>query len=171
MLALPELPQLPQLRVLSRLACVRFFIKYEIIFYMKTRPLSPPSSTALLPTPSRALMPILVLGVDAFLWYYLWVALPRHYLSVFEGGSTHCVAHPVPSHHASGIDNKLYYWICLLPFVPSTVGQGTRSLYCPWGRDAADGVLTELPAPFARLCPIPVAPTANAASQSESGGA
>lgn len=48
MLALPELPQL---RVLSRLACVRFFIKYEIIFYMKTRPLSPPSSPALLPTP------------------------------------------------------------------------------------------------------------------------
>lgn len=108
-------------------------------------------------------MPILVL---AFLWHYLWVALPRHYLSIFEGGSRHCVAPasaPAPPlMRLALIINCIIGFACCLLCPRQLVREG--SLGCPWGRDAADGVLTELPdPPF--LCPIPVAPTANAASQ------
>jgi len=69
---------------------------------------------------------------------FIYESLFMDYFPVLEGGFTSKLVW----HLTLGIDNKLYYWICLLPFVPSTFGRIECCVVCPapWGRYlAADG--------------------------------
>lgn len=147
---------------------VKFFIKYEIIFYIQCA--LPPPSQRNTPRQSferRALMPILVL---AFLWHYLWLAFPlplpppglfvcfRGWFDVHSPFSTSAsTSPPLPL-----IINCIIGFACCL-LCP-------RQLVSPWGRfSPADGVLTVLLAPLALylyLSPfLSAARTANVASQ------
>lgn len=135
MLALPELPQLPSVASVACAVSTWFFIKYEIIFYMKPSPTSPalPCLSHPLTCANAHFSPRL------FVALFMGCSSPALFVNFrgwFDALCSPCLC-PCSSLHASGIDNKLYYWICLLPFVPPTVGQGRQSrlplgAWCRW---------------------------------------
>lgn len=145
MLALPELPQLPSVASVACAVSTWFFIKYEIIFYMKPSPTSPalPCLSHPLTCANAHFSPRL------FVALFMGCSSPALFVN-FRGWFDALRSTPWPPPPSPPLMRLALIINCITGFACCLLcpGQLVRegSLGCPWGRDAADGVLTERPA-------------------------